>query len=446
LRVTTLSVPAQLAHAVWHGPLAIRRLRARGLAWLVVYVALAALILGFVAHQVRVHEGDVVELLVGYVFPADWGFAGRALVKRLIAAQERALLVNAAIATSLVIIQVLLFPVKEFLSSAFEREARLVDLPIDEFPLWFQAWEELKLFLYYLAAQGCIFWLGYTTDPARKQLALGLSYLYLFASFGIDFISPVLQRHKQRYSTMLKTLALHPVLVVGFGAVFSLPTILVGRWVAAHGTMSFGRQLGWLFAANIAGIAWAAIAGTHVGAKLVADARQTRRPAPATRALAWLALLSVLGWNAWRFGAVGLALHHKSQILKCHYALDWTSIGVDRPSVFGLASGLRHDAIDVGVHFDVTIDNPTTYDVVIEKNHLDVTNQGKRVATASLSPLAVPAGGSARAHVSLPLRVAPSAIAQGRALLDGDAWAVTWWLEVAGGFDFPVYLKEAKRP
>jgi hypothetical protein len=428
------------------GLLAPRRLRGRGWAWFAVYLALCAAILGATARLLAAYKGDLVELVTRYLFPGDWRFAGHMLIERFIEAQDRTVLVNGAIAASLMVVQILLFPVKEQLSATFERQARppLTDEPQREFPLWFQAWEEVKLFLIFVAAQGSIFWIGYATDPARKQLATALSYLFLFASFGIDFLTPVLQRHQQRYSTMLKTLALHPVTVLGFGALFTLPPVLVGQLVARHSELAFSTAAGALFAANVVTIAWAAVAGTHVGAQLLPDARRTRRPAPITRLAAWALLLGVLGWNGYRFGAVGLALHHKSQILKCRYDLEWTSIRVDRPGVLGLASGLGRDEIEVGVSFDVTIENPTAFDVVIEENRLEATHLGTRVAESRLTPVTVPAGGKTSAAVRLPLRLHPSQLMKGRDLLRGGDWAITLWLEVADGFWFPIYILEAE--
>ncbi len=436
----------QLGHALVRGPLAIRRLRARGWAWVGVYLALASIISYVAARQLIVHRPDLERLLIEYILPDGWTFAGELLIERFFRAQRHAVLINAAIGGSLLLVQLLLFPVKEQVSATFEREASLVaELP-NEHPLWFQAWEEVKLFLAFLAAQGSIFWLGYSRDPGRQTLALVLSYGFLFASFGIDFLAPVLQRHRQRYSTMLKTLLLHPVLLLAFGALFTLPAVLVGKWIEAHPAMPFGRAVTMLFAANVVCVAWAAVAGTFCGAHLLADARATRRPAAATRVLAWAFLLGLLAWNGYRLGAVGLALHHKSQILKCEYSLDWTSVGIDRPGPIDLIGGLRRDAVEVGVHFDVTIKNPTRFDVEIEENRLEVVHAGQRVATARLTPVRVPAHGQVEQRMALPLRLTPSQLARGTELLRAEGWAITLYLEVASGFELPIYLLDPGKP
>jgi hypothetical protein len=440
-----LGVPEQLGHALFRGPAALGRLRARGWTWFLVYLGLATLILGAVAKLLIAHRGDAVELLVGYVFPDSWHFAGRMLIERMVAAQDRAVVVNGAIGASLLVVQVLLFPIKEKLSAAFEREARLVGEPGHELPLLVEAWEEIKLFLAFLAAQMSIFWIGYSSDPSRRTLALVLSHAYLFVSFGIDFLTPVLQRHGQTYAKTLKVLASHPAMLLAFGALFSLPPILVGRWIAHHPELSFTTAVLALFAANIVAVAWAAVAGTHAGAQLLDDARATRPPSVGVRGLTWILLIGLLAWNGYRFGAVALSLHHKSQILKCEYALDWTSIEVATPGALDLLRAASSDKLEVAVSFDVTIENPTRFDVELEQNRLELTHEGQRVASAQLSPVRVPAGGTVKSHVSLPVALTPSQLARGTDLLKAEGYALTLWLEVASGFELPIYILEARR-
>ena len=59
------------------------------------------------------------------------------------------------------VVTMLLFPIKEHVSLVYERDARLVDDPIDELPLWEQGWQEVKLFLGFVAVQGGLLWMGY---------------------------------------------------------------------------------------------------------------------------------------------------------------------------------------------------------------------------------------------------------------------------------------------
>ena len=435
-----LAVRQQVVLAAVDAPTAVRRLRKRSVVWLAIYIAAATAVLGIVATLIVRHEDGILQMVLDYLVPADWQPAARMLIRRVLDQQEKAVLINAALTASLLAVQILLFPIKEMVSAAIEEEGDLVGEPFDEHPLWFEAWEEIKLFLFMLAMQGSIFWLGYSDDPVRGKLALVLSYAVLFASVGIDFLSPVLQRHKLRYSQMIKSFVAHPVLLFGFGAVFALPSILVARAAATHPQWTLSTQIAVAFGVQILGVALAAVGGTVAGAPLVADAKRRGRVAWPVRVVAWVAMLGLLGWNAYRFGTVGRSLHHKSQLLKCDYKIDTASLHADTPSAFDVVTGLRSDRITITAGFDVTVTNPTSVDVEIENNHLELRQQGQLIAQAQLPRGKVPAHSVQRLAVTVPLSVAPSQALRIRQLLTTKDWSLTLYLEVADGFEFPIYL------
>lgn len=435
-----LGLGTQLVLAGVHAPTAVRRLRTRSATWLVAYLLAAATVLGLVAWFIVRNREDLVALAMDYLLPADWHVASKLLIGRFFGQQEQLVITNAALAASLMAVQITLFPLKEQVSAALEQDARLVDEPLAEHPLWVQAWEEIKLFAMMIAAQGTIFWLGYTDDPARRTAATVLSFVVLFASVGIDFLSPVLQRHKLLYSSILKTLFAHPLLTFGFGALFALPAIIAANLAADHPTWSLATQLGVAFGAQVGGIALAAIGGTVVGAALIGDARTHKRSHPVARVLAWAVLLGLLGWNGYRFVAVGQSLHHKSQLLKCDYAVDWSSFRADLPGALELAAAIRHDAVKVGISFDVTITNPTSIDVEIEDNRLEARQRDALIATTRLPPLRVAAGMAEKVRVELPLIIKPAQVLRIRDLITTEDWTLTLFLQVADNFEFPVYL------
>jgi hypothetical protein len=435
-----LGLRTQLVLAGIEAPTAVRRLGRRSAFWLAVYLAASVVVLGIVAWAIITHHRHVLELLLDYLLPEDWQFAARLSIQRFFAQQEQAVITNAAIVASLMAVQITLFPLKEMVSASLEQDAQLVREPIEEHPLWFQAWEEIKLFVFVLVAQGTISWIGYSADPRRGTLAMILSYLVLFASIAADFLSPVLQRHKLRYSSILKSLLAHPVLTFGFGAVFALPAILGARVALDHPTWSFTTQLVVSFGAQVVGIALAAIGGTVAGARLISDARTRTRSHPLVRALAWAVLLGLLAFNSYRFISVGRSLHHKSQILKCDYAVDWSSFHADVPTALELALAIRNDTIQVAVTFDVTVTNPTTTDVEIEDNRLEAVQHGQLVAQTRLPAMHVRAGTTEKVHVELPLIVKPSQVMRIRELLTTREWSLTLYLRVADNFTLPVYL------
>ncbi len=438
-----LGVGTQLRLAVIEAPTAARRLRKRSGAWLATYLIAATVVLGIVAWAIIANHQHLLDLILDYVLPEEWQFASKLLIQQFFAQQEQAVITNAAILASLMVVQITLFPVKEMVSTALEQDANLVGEPIAEHPLLFQMWEEIKLFVFLLVSQGTIFWVGYSTDPGRAILATVLSYTVLFASVAADFMSPVLQRHTLRYSQILKTMLAHPILTFGFGAVFAMPAIIAARIAVAHPEWSFTTQLIVSFGAQVIGIALAAIGGTVAGAPLIADARTRKRSHPVARVFAWAVLLGLLAWNSYRFIAVGQSLHHKSQILKCEYTVDWGSFSAKAPSALELASAIRKGSVTVAVTFDVMIFNPTATLVEIEDNTFEVRQKNQLVAETKLPQLSVAPGTTKKVPITLPLTIKPAQVLRIRELFTADGWSMTLFVRVADNVTFPIYVLAA---
>ncbi len=435
-----LPVTQQLYLAGVEAPLAARKLRSRSAVWLAIYIAAATAILSLVGWQLIAHKGELFGLALDYVVPENWQFAARTLLHKFFAQQETLVLINAVVVAALLVVKATLFPIKEQVSAALELDAKLLDEPVSEFPIWFQAWEEVKVFLALLAAQASIFWIGYTDDPFRRKLAVVVSFVVLACDVGVDFLSPILQRHKLRYSQIIKTLFAHPILLLGFGALFALPAIGGTALAATHKEWSFATQVTVAFGGQVVGVALAVIGGTVAAAPLVADARTRARSHLAVRILAWLALGGLLAWNGYRFGAIGLSLHHKSQLLKCDYTVDWSSFEPQLPSAIDLAIAARTNSITIGVAFDVTVHNPTSVDVEIENNRFEVRNKGELIAQTSLPRGKVMSGATTTLHLTLPLTIQPSQALRIRELITTKDWTMTLFLEVDDGFTFPVYI------
>ncbi len=431
-----LQLGQQLVDGAVRAPLSIGRMRGKTIGWFVAYLSLCAGVLALVGWTVLANREALREALLGYLFPDSWHWAAGFAVDRFLAQQEMTVLITAVTTGALMMTTLLLFPVKEFLSASFETEARLVDEPVVEHPLLMQGWEEVKLFVFWLAVQMQIFWIGYHPGAWREVVAVGVGYAFLFFTFAIDFASPVFQRHKGLYSQILKTLAAHPVASLSFGAVFAAPPIVAGRLWEANPHWSVTTAVIVVFAANVASIAWAAVAGTWLGSRMMADFSRRRPSGWPARIIGWTIVLALLVFNSYRFGALVLSLHHKSQILKCDYSVDLGSFGVETPSL----TALLDDRVDVGVHFDVVIENPTEFDVEIEKNRVELVHGGDRVGTTKLSPVRVASGEKVVQRVALTLSVKPSMLRKGLDLIEPEAWEATLYLEVAPGFEFPVYL------
>ena len=435
-----MTLTNQLKHAALLGPSMLFRLGRGGWIALGIYVSLAAVVMAVTGATLLAHREDVRGLILSYLFPSGWHGAADVLVDAFLVNQTRAVLINASIGGAMVLMSALLFPVKEWVSSTIEGEARLDAEAPHEFPLWFQALEEVKLLVFFLTAQMTIFWVGYPPDPSRRHVATALSYLYLLSTFGIDFISPTLQRHRQRYSVILKVLLRNLPATLSFGALFVIPVVWVGKLVIARTDISTEAAMTALLGANVVAVSWGIAAGTWVGAQLLPEARHTQPAGRWPRITSWVILLSAFGANAYAYGAMGVSVHHKSQILKCEYRVDWGTIEIDRPGLAHLLGG----EIRTGLHFDLTIHNPTPYPVVLEDNRLELVHDRSPLAVTRLSPMGLKAGGTQTQRVDLQLELNAFALLKGRDLLR-DHYSVTLYVKVAPGIELPVYLRAAKR-
>lgn len=432
---------ASWGHAL-ASPAALFRLPRRSWGFLALYLGASALLLGGIGLLLRAHRGDLQALLYAYLFPEGWHGALDLLLEHFFQAQQRVVLINAVITASLVAVTVLLFPVKEWLSASFERHAGLTDQPAREHPLLQQAWQESKLFLLFIAVQGAIFLLGYPPVPALKTSAAVLGYLFLFFTFAVDFVSPVLQRHQGYYSQILRLLARHPLAALGFGAMFALPTIGIGKLWAASPAWSWTWALFLVFGVNVLCIAWAAVAGTWLGARLLPALAGVARAGSRARGIAWAVVLALLAANAYVYGNLALSAHHKSQVLKCGYEIDFGSFDLERPAL----ATLLEDEVTVGVGFDVRIDNPTRFDVDIEDSEVVVEHRGAVVARTRLGALAVPAGQARTQRVDLSLTVDPRSLTLDRGLIDPKTWRITLYIDVTPYLRVPVYLLHPDAP
>lgn len=438
-----MNIGEQITCAAWQAPTAITRLRGKAKLWLGIYILMAAALLGGFAALLISNQDGIRNALLGYLFPKSWHFASGLLIDHLLASQTREVLINASISGTLVLLSLFLFPVKEKLSAAFETESQLIDEPTTEFPLWYQGLEEVRLVILYLTVYMVVFWIGYHPLPWRKHLATGISYGFLVFTFSIDFIAPVLQRHKRGYSQIVKTLLMKPVATIIFGAIFALPPVLAGKLLGIAPNRPFAATVLLLFGINLLSIVGAAIGGTYLGSRLFSSSADIKPTSAPVKVIASLLVLGLFSWNVYFFGSLGSAIHHKSQILKCDYSIDWSSIGINRPkATLSTLANLIGGKIKVGVYVDLNISNPTQYKVALEKNRLVIVHGKTPIATTELTPFTVQPGASNTQKIEFALSLEPSALLKkGRDLFSAKDWKITLYLQISDSMEFPIYLK-----
>ena len=259
--------------------------------------------------------------MLAWVFPESWHFALEGMVEVFLHSASQDLLINLALAASLILVTITLFPLKEHLSHAFEEDGELTEEEVDPVPLHLEAWEELKLVLLYATFFMSVFWVGYSPESWRQSAAWVLSTTFLALTFAIDFVSPTLFRHGMRYATVFKTLARYPFVSLSFGLLFAAPPILAGMFMNRVSPENWVWILIGLFVAEVVAIVWACVGGTWLAAKMWPEVKGMRPPFWGLRVLYWAIVGSLLVWNVKAFSAVGKSLYHKVPLFKSHYSI-----------------------------------------------------------------------------------------------------------------------------
>jgi hypothetical protein len=428
-------VPVRTWRAVLASPACVLHLPKGAWKWTAIYLAVGGVLLAALTVPLLVYEGEIFEALSSYVLPDSWPYAIRWFTRKLLEQQTHLLAANAIATAAGLLVSLLLFPLRARMSKRYEIEGRLCPDPLDELPLWQQALQEIKLALFFAAAQASLFWAGYFHHPALNAAALALSYVLLFGTYAVNFLALLWQRHRGYYSQVVKVVARRPLESLLFGAIFALPSVAVGFWWKLSPGWTRAETITALFFVALVSSAWAVLAGTYVAARWYPIYLRTKPASRATSVLGWLLIVLVLSTNAWLFVRSGLAVHHKSQVLKCNYQLDSKSVRFETPNFGELLDGqltLRGSA-------EVVIENPTRFDFSVERNRLEIRHKDELVSETRLSPFEVRAGRTIRQRIELSLRVRPSFVLHGLSLFKGG-WSVVLYLDVGAGFDLPIYL------
>jgi len=426
----------QLKEAFYYAPLSLIKIRKNSALWMFIYLITGLAIFSVFSWVMLSNQNEIKAAFLSYLFPHSWHEIAEDLVNFLYESQAKSVLSNMILSGSLVVSSMFLFPIKEKYSAEFEKDAKYKNGKVKEFPLIIQAWEEVKLFLLYLTAQSVILWVGYYPYQWANWASISLSYLFLFFTFGLDFISPTFQRHRKSYSLILKVLLKKPILVLSFGLVFSLPVILLSQYVFSFEELTLIEIASILFITNLLFLTLAVPAGTRVATALFANLTRTLRPTKKTVIRSYSAMTIILLLGLFLHSTLISSLHHKSQLLKAEYNVDWDSIEYDLPS---LSNFLNGKAL-TNLSFNINIKNPTDFDIVIEKSQIFVEKKDATIATIDLTGFEIPAGESRQVKMKLDSDSDLSKVTNFREIL--EYWRVDMHLELLPGIPFVLNIVE----
>ena len=400
---------------------------------LATYTLLAVAVFGLTAWATMAHEQVIRQSLYAYLFPQSWHWMADKIVGFFFEAQTRVVLASFIISGALVVASALLFPIKEWCSASFEKKAN-PSVQFKEFPLWMQGLEELKLLTLYIAAQSVVLAIGYYPYDWCKVLSSVLGMGVLFFTFGLDFLSPAFQRHRVRYVNIVHTLLKAAPAVLLFGAIFSAPLLFLGQWIIGHTKLSLLEVSAWLFLLNILCMAWAIPAGTQLGSKLRQNVLKRGALKQSTIRNAYIGVTAAAILGVAFHSTVALSIHHKSQILKCEYEVNWESFNTNLTSLKALFFGKETAQFT----FDLTIHNPTAFDVDIEHSTLSIWQNSVLISKTQLEPIAVASGKTAVHPIQINTQMDLNNLSHWRQLTQG--WEVFLEFEVLPGIPFMLAL------
>ena len=236
--------------------------------WFGIYVLSALVVLAvLILMAQRTGPGIETWLLQKFV-PSDWQPVYRDMVDRLFRDELRSFLVTSGFGVGIIVIGITLFPLKEKLSGTYEEEhfPNLKRHP--QPPLLEQGLEEFKLASLYLLLQSLSLYLALQGHTFLATLGSALSVTYLILAMALDHCAPFFQRRGHQIHAIIWILLRHaPWQSVLVGALFICPSLLLEKLLPS--TLSPPIAIGMLVLSEVLGMAFATLAGCHLGAMII---------------------------------------------------------------------------------------------------------------------------------------------------------------------------------
>ena len=394
-----------------------------------IYLASAFVIFGGIAAMIIAKEAFFRAVIMDYFFPESWHSVADYLINFFFESQSKVVIASFIISSSLVFASLILFRLKEYCSACFEKK-HYDNGQSKDFPLWMQGAEEGKLLLLYMSAQSIILAIGYYPFLATKLIASILSILFLFFSFGLDLIAPTFQRHRIKYSLIIKVLCRNVWLTLCFGCLFSLPVLIFSNFLLRLDGLSVVQMASFIVVFNLFFLSLAIPAGTRVASALMAEARKTTVPSAQLKKHAYIIMAVLLCVGSSFHFLLIQSLHHKSQLLKCEYDIHWRTMDIDLPSFTQLRSG---DS-EATLKFDIEITNPSNFLVDIEESTLSIWQNGKKISATKISGLRIEPGETVKENLAFQTEINARNLSQFNGLLNG--WRAELQYELLPGLPF----------
>jgi uncharacterized protein involved in cysteine biosynthesis len=432
----------QLLIGLVQAPIQIKSIRTNTLIWLLVYLGTGFVVFTAFSWALLHFELDIKHALLDYIFPKSWHELTEPLLIYFYQAQAKVVIGNMILGASLVIASIFLFPIKEMVSARSEidlsttkaNQSVRANLALQPLSLREQFFEESRLLFLYLTTQMVILWIGYYPYDITQWLSIILSYIFLFKTFAIDFISPTLQRHRLSYAVILRALLRRPVLLLSFGALYCTPAIISAHFLFKIESLHLVEIAAYLFAINMIFLALAIPAGTYVANTMLTNMKTAQGWSAEImkRIYIWLGVCFIV--FGYLHSSLFKSLHHKSQILKAEYEFIWSSFDAALPSFDALMNGKALSSFQMTLQ----ITNPTDITIEIEDSVIWIEKFDAQIAQVDLKGFSIAPGQQKEIILSIDSLTDLSQLGELTALFEG--WHMDLHIDIWPGIPVVVNL------
>ncbi len=360
--------------------------------WFGTYILSALVILAGLILLAQRTGPDLESWLLQKLIPPDWQPVYRDMVDRLFREELSSFLVTSGFGIGIIVIGMTLFPLKEKLSSTYEEE-HFPDLrKHQQPPLLEQGLEEVKLAILYLLLQSLSLYLALQGHQFLAAVGSALSVSYLILAMALDHCAPFFQRRGRQIHGIIWILLRHaPRQTALIGALFICPSLLLEKLLPA--TLAPAIAIGLLVLSEVLGMAFATLAGCHLGAKILSrNPGLVKHPPP--RLWTWSYRITLLFLTLWMgiffsWWAKGSLRH--SRFLKSKYHPIWSEMA------FKIREGDSDSHARILISLPIKVTNrskgsidPTKLDIELvgtEVLEADVTLSGKKIEAHSSETL-----------------------------------------------------------
>lgn len=427
-----MKLSQQLSLSLIRAPLTLFQQDKRSWLALATYLAVGLATFALFGYLLLQNQASIKQLLLDYLFPQSWQSVSEQLLAFFFESQSKQVLGNLILSGSLVVASIFLFPFKEIYSASFEKTKNYPNGLSHEFPLWMQAIEETRLFLFYLTAQSTILWIGYYPYEWANITSITLSYLFLFYTFGLDIISPTFQRHRIKYSKINKLLSKNALATLLFGLIYSLPALLLSQWILTLESLNLLEVCIILFSINLLFIAISIPAGTEIASDLMRENATTKPVSQTSKQIGYTLACLLLIAGLTLHTRLIQSMHHKTQVLKANYSVNWDSFQFDYRSIGDLLTGDSYGNFS----FELTIENPTEFDLVFEDSQLYINKNDLPISQVAIAGFSVPAQSEKAVAMKFDAKSNFSQLTLGNISEILDHWTIEMHIELFPGIPF----------